>query len=301
MLRSAPFFPTTVEDYRKIVDDYDTWLFDCDGVIWRGGTPIEGAADVLRFLRSKGKRIIFVTNNPTHSRAAFKKRFAAMGVEASVDEIFSSAYASAVYISSVMKLPKDKKVYVVGMQGIEEELREQGIAVCGGTDPSDNTLESVDEPAVDPSVGAVLFSWDGSINYTKLSKAFQYLTRNPKCAFLCSDEDLTYPVEDGVLFLGTGALTATIRYALGRDPVCFGKPSKTMFECIEAKHKINPATTIMVGDRLDSDMAFGKNGGVATMLVLSGLACLADISDTSPVISDFVTGALTDFGVLRSP
>ncbi|KAK7439856.1 hypothetical protein VKT23_017427 [Stygiomarasmius scandens] len=300
MLRSSPFFPTTVEDYRKIVDDYDTWLFDCDGVIWKGNTPIQGAAEVSQFLRSRGKRIIFVTNNPTHSRATFKKKFAAMGVEASVDEIFSSAYASAVYISSVMKLPKDKKVYVIGMSGIEEELREQGITTCGGTDPSDNILEPIDNPAHDPSVAAVLCSYDSSINYAKLSKAFQYLTCNPDCAFLCSDEDLTYPVEDGVLFLGTGALTAMMRYSLGREPVNFGKPSRTMFESIIAKHDINPSRTIMIGDRLDADVAFGKNCGVATMLVLSGLASLADVSEVGPIVPDFVTEGLSDFCVLGS-
>ncbi|KAF5356620.1 hypothetical protein D9758_008202 [Tetrapyrgos nigripes] len=299
MQRSAPFFPITVQDYQKLVDDYDTWMFDCDGVIWKGNMPTEGAAEVLTFLRSKGKKIIFVTNNPTHSRETFKKKFARMGVEVAVDEIFSSAYASAVYISSVMKIPKEKKVYVIGMHGIEEELKEQGISVCGGTDPADNTLELVDTEIGNPSdVAAVLASWDSSINYTKLSKAFQYLTHNPDCAFFSSDDDLTYPVEGGVLFLGTGALSSMIRYALGREPVSFGKPSKTMFECIAAKHKIDPSRTVMIGDRLDADIAFGKNCGVATMLVLTGVASLADVSDIAPIMPDLVIPSIGDLRIL---
>ena len=79
------------------------------------------------------KAVMFVTNNATKSRKNYKKKFDSLGVEAHVDEIYGSAFAAAVYISSVMKMPKDKKVYVIGMDGLEEELRDEGIAYLGGT------------------------------------------------------------------------------------------------------------------------------------------------------------------------
>ena len=155
-------------------------------------------------------------------------------------------------------MPKDKKVYVIGMSGIEEELKEEGISYIGGTvrlstlsqslsqshssnhvivqDPTDNTLEpfSLANFIPDPSVGAVLCGLDTAINYTKLSKAFQYLLRNPGCAFLATNEDSTYPTADGLL-PGAGSISAPLRYAYAKDPISIGKPAGTMLECIKAK------------------------------------------------------------------
>ena len=152
-------------------------------------------------------------------------------------------------------MPKDKKVFVIGMGGLEEELRNEGIQYIGGTvrihlplerfnrrvrhilqDPADNTLEPFDSSSFkpDPSVGAVLCGLDTSINYTKLSKAFTYLTLNSECLFLATNEDSTYPAA-GALLPGAGAISAPIRFALNRDPVSIGKPARTMLDCIKAK------------------------------------------------------------------
>jgi len=202
-----------------------------------------------------------------------------------------------VYISSVMKLPKDKKVYVIGMSGIEEELREEGIEFCGGTDPADNTLEpfSMANFTLDPSVAVVLCGLDTSINYTKLSKAFQYLTRNEGCAFLATNEDSTFPDSSGLL-PGAGSLSAPIRFALGRDPLSTGKPSKTMLDCVRAKHDFDPTRTIMVGDRLNTDILFGREGGVSTLLVLTGITKLAEITgpNASDIVPEYVSESLGD-------
>ena len=158
-------------------------------------------------------------------------------------------------------------------------------------DPADNTLEpfTFANYTHDPDVGAVLCGLDLSINYTKLCKAFQCLTRNPGCLFLATNGDSTYPVASGTL-PGTGALWSTLRFALNKDPLVIGKPESTMLDCIKAKCvctriidvdptqltffscrvHFDPARTIMVGDRLSTDIMFGKSGGLATMLVMTG-------------------------------
>ncbi|KAH8112310.1 2-phosphoglycolate phosphatase [Phellopilus nigrolimitatus] len=314
---------STASDYEQLLDKYDTWLFDCDGVLWRGTHLIDGALEVLQLLRSKKKSIIFVTNNATLSRASYKKKFDKLGIEAHIDEIFGSAYASAVYLSTVVKLPKEKKVFVIGMAGLEEELRNEGVNFIGGTDPADNTLEpfSPSSYTLDSSVAAVLCGLDTAINYTKLSKAFIQLNTDPSCLFLATNEDSTYPAHGGVLLPGAGAISAPLRFALGRDPVSIGKPGKTMLDCIKAKHDFDPKRTIMVGDRLNTDILFGKQGGVATLLVLTGKkhleliplshssllttffmnAGISHESDLSPeaspvVIPDFVTNSIGDLG-----
>uniref|UniRef100_A0A0W0F2Q8 4-nitrophenylphosphatase n=1 Tax=Moniliophthora roreri TaxID=221103 RepID=A0A0W0F2Q8_MONRR len=274
--------------YTQLLDAYDTWMFDCDGVLWQGDRVIPGATDVLSLLRQRGKKVIFVTNNATKSRKSYKGKFDSLGVEAKVDEIYGSAYAAAVYISSVMKLPKDKKVYVIGMKGLEEELANEGVSFIGGTDPADNALQpfSLADFTLDPDVGAVVCGLDTSINYTKLSKAFQYLTRNPGCQFIATNEDSTYPTAEGLL-PGAGSIIAPLRYALGKDPIAIGKPAKTMLDCVQAKVHFDPKRTIMVGDRLNTDILFGQAGGITTEAEISG-------PNKSSTVPDFVTATIGD-------
>jgi 4-nitrophenyl phosphatase len=106
-------------------------------------------------------------------------------------------------------------------------------------DPRDNTLEPFDLATftLDSEVAAVVCGLDTQINYTKLSKAFQYLTRNPGCHFIATNEDSTFPTSAGLL-PGAGSVSAPLRYALGRNPVCTGKPSGTMLDCVKAKFVI---------------------------------------------------------------
>ena len=131
----------------------------------------------------------------------------------------------------------------------------------------------------------MLCGLDTKINYTKLSKALQYLHRNPACQFLVTNEDSTFPSAHGLL-PGSGSLSAPLRFALNRDPLGIGKPARTMLDCIQAKyaplsrwhrdshrfHRVhfNPERTIIIGDRLNADILFGQGGGLATLLVLTG-------------------------------
>ncbi|KAF9045284.1 p-nitrophenyl phosphatase [Panaeolus papilionaceus] len=292
---------SSLEDYKKILDDYDTWLFDCDGVLWRGDHLIEGVTEVLGILRQQNKKVVFVTNNATKSRKSYRSKFDQLGVDVHVDEIYGSAYAAAVYLSSVVKLPKEKKVYVIGMAGLEEELRDEGIAYLGGTDPNDNTLEPFDlsKFSPDPDVAAVVCGLDMKINYTKLSKAFQYLNGNPDCLFIATNEDSTYPSAAGLL-PGAGSISAPLRFALNRNPICTGKPASTMLDCVKAKVHFDPQRTIMVGDRLNTDILFGQNGGLKTLLVLTGITSEEEVFGPKPssIVPDFVTSTLGDFRIV---
>jgi len=157
------------------------------------------------------------------------------------------------------------------MKGLEEELHSEGIQTLGGTDPSDNTLApfSLATWERDPDVGAVVCGLDLSINYTKLSKAYQYLLHDPSVHFIVTNEDSTFPSQHGLL-PGGGSISAPLRFALGREPVVTGKPSQTMLDCIKAKVKFEEGRTIMVGDRLNTDILFGKQGGLKTLLVMTG-------------------------------
>ncbi|KAI9106171.1 HAD-like domain-containing protein [Phlyctochytrium arcticum] len=257
-----------IEDF---IDSIDTFLLDCDGVIWSGNHTIEGVQEVLDILRAKGKRLLFVTNNSTKSRSAYLKKFASLNIHASHEEIFGSSYAAAYYIANVLNFPKDKKVYVIGMDGVREELESEGIQYCT-EDDTENLADMNDMGHIkhNTDVGAVLLGFDLHINYKKLAKAFTYLHSDENVHFLATNSDLTFPA-GGTVYPGTGALLAALAAPMDRKPVILGKPHQPMLDVIVNKYHLDKSRTCMIGDRLDTDIAFGKAGGLKTLLVMTGV------------------------------
>ncbi|KAI8054421.1 HAD-like domain-containing protein [Syncephalis plumigaleata] len=262
---------TTKEEVNAFIDRFDTFLFDCDGVLWYGHTLIPGVEKALELLRNKGKRILFVTNNSTQSRQAYTKKFEKLGLTASENEIFGSSYAAAVYLQNVVNFPADKQVYVIGQSGICDELDAASIRHNNPRD-DDNSIdwEEVDNIVPDPSVGAVLVGFDVQVNYRKLAKAYVYLTSNPDCLFLATNDDSSFP-HHGRTFPGTGTIVTAVKGCTGREPRVLGKPHQTMLDCIVAKYDLDRTKTCMVGDRLNTDIQFGIQGGMSTLLVLTGV------------------------------
>ncbi|KAK4046186.1 hypothetical protein OIV83_006261 [Microbotryomycetes sp. JL201] len=286
----SPLELSSVDDYRQLLDQYDNFLFDLDGVVWEGDHVIPGAPEALQYLRSAGKRLFFVTNNATKSRESNKAKFDKMGIECQVDEIFSSAWASAAYLKKVLNFPDDKKVYVVGEKGIEDELDLFGIKHCGGTSPEDNVfvnLMDFSSITANPDIGAVLCGLDMHFNYKKIARAFKYLRENEvrpgePCLFVATNLDSTFPTH-GSVYPGGGATTAPLIYALGREPITVGKPEKAMLDSIVETHNIDKKRSLMVGDRLNTDILFGNNGGIDTMMVLTGINTKADYEKADAV------------------
>ncbi|KAI5960198.1 pho2 [Candida pseudojiufengensis] len=265
-----------------ILDKYDYFLFDCDGVLWLGDHLLPSIEETLTYLKQRNKTVIFVTNNSTKSRDDYLKKFAKMGITGiNKSEIFGSSFASAVYIDKILNLPKDKKIWVLGEEGIEKELKELGYTTVGGTDPKYSENGIVFDPntpllnEIDSNVGCVLCGLCFNINYLKLSMTMQYLIKdNKSIPFIATNIDSTFP-SHGKLLIGAGSIIETVSYASGRQPdaIC-GKPNQSMMNSIKAQLpglKEHPGKGLMIGDRLNTDMKFGKNGGLDTMLVLTGI------------------------------
>lgn len=125
----------------------------------------------------------------------------------------------------------------------------------------------------------MVVGFDIDLNYRKLAQACCHLRYSPNCTLFCAtNTDATYPLH-GHLFPGTGTLVRALQTAVGREPdLVFGKPNQLLLECIKEKYNIDPRRACMVGDRLDTDIAFGKRGGLKTLLVLSGVAKREDVS-----------------------
>uniref|UniRef100_A0A7N2KQT6 Phosphoglycolate phosphatase n=1 Tax=Quercus lobata TaxID=97700 RepID=A0A7N2KQT6_QUELO len=120
-----------LKNAEELINSVETFVFDCDGVIWKGDKLIDGVPETLDMLRSKGKRLVFVTNNSTKSRKQYGKKFETLGLNVNEEEIFASSFAAAAYLKSI-NFPKDKKVYVIGEDGILKELELAGFQYLGG-------------------------------------------------------------------------------------------------------------------------------------------------------------------------
>lgn len=284
----------SVEDKKALVDKVDCFIFDCDGVIWRGDSLIEGIPETLDMLRSMGKQLIFVTNNSTKSRAGYLRKFTDLGLSISANEIYSSSYAAAAYLESI-RFPKDKKVYVVGEVGILEELDLKGIRHSGGPADADKKVELAPGMFLehDHDIGAVVVGFDRHVNYYKIQYATLCIRENPGCLFVATNLDAVTHLTDAQEWAGNGAMVGAIKGSTKHEPTVVGKPADFMLSNIADTFGLRRDQICMVGDRLDTDVLFGKNGGLATCLVLSGVTSEEELlSPANKIVPDLYIDSL---------
>jgi len=288
-LQTGPTMPCT--EVSKLSDaevtnwfnSFDTVMTDCDGVLWVGAEAIPGSPDMIRRFRELGKRVFYVTNNSTKHRREYKAKVDKLGFGGDLDEIIGTAYLAASYLEQV-DFDKSKLVYVVGSTGITQELDDVGIKYLPiGPDniPEDGkwTLETLKFQPVplNPDVRAVIAGFDINISFKKILKGASY-ANIPGSIFIATNTDEQFPMKGTDLVIpGTGSMVAAVSTAAGRKPIVLGKPSKFMFEIVQKRHpSIKPERTLMIGDRANTDILLGKNCGLQTLLVGSGVHSLAE-------------------------
>jgi 4-nitrophenyl phosphatase len=248
---------------------------------------------------------VFVTNNSTKSREEYLKKLTKLNIPATTEDIFGSAYSSAIYISRILKLPPGKdKVFVIGELGIEKELTSEGVRFIGGTDEKfrrDITPEDfsgiADGSLLDPEVGVVLAGLDFHVNYLKMAHGLHYLRRGAK--FLATNTDSTLPLHHD-LFLGAGSVFAPLVYASGQKPLELGKPSQAMMDAVEGKFRLDRARTCMIGDRLNTDIKFGIDGKLGgTLHVQTGVDKKEDWQKEGAIaVPSFYVDKLSDLRII---
>nr|XP_058960703.1 glycerol-3-phosphate phosphatase-like [Pocillopora verrucosa] len=271
---------------RNFIASIDTFIFDCDGVLWNEAGPLDGVVEVLQELRRLGKRVFFATNNSSKSRMAYLKKFEKFGIVAYEEEIYGTAYAVAYYLKEILKF--EKKVFTIGTTGMVEELDAMNIQHTGsGVGWIIFTL--------DPEVGAVICGFDEHFSFHKLIKAASYLAKD-SCLFIATNLDDRFPFnQNGVVIPGTGCLVISVEAAARRKAKVIGKPERVMFECIQSRHAIDPSKTCMIGDRLNTDIMFGNNCGLRTVLVLTGISSLKDVENVQTSVSPDNMNLVPDF------
>ena len=195
------------------------FIFDCDGVIWRGDHVIDKVPMVLDKLRELKKKIFFVTNNSTKSRKGYLKKFTELGLNVQAEEIFSSSFAAAAYLDQTRFINTKKKVYVIGDVGIGEELDLLGIPHFGGPSDAGKTIKLAPGVKVehDHDVGAVIVGFDANINYYKIQYAQLCINENPGCEFIATNLDAVTHLTEAQEWAGNGAM---VTYSLDDESYC---------------------------------------------------------------------------------
>jgi 4-nitrophenyl phosphatase len=214
--------------------DPRTYVFDLDGVIYRGNEPQPHASETLRELRLRGHKISFFTNNSTKSREDYKAKLDGMNIPVSLDEIMTSAYATALYLQEQGRT--GSCVYVVGENGLVHELESTGMEI----------LQNSHNGRAD----FVVVGLDKQFTYEKMMCAQQHILAGAK--FIATNTDATFPVEEGVVIPGGGAIVSSIETASGIEPMVIGKPQTYALSKLLQIAGGTPERSIMIGDRLES-------------------------------------------------
>jgi 4-nitrophenyl phosphatase len=254
-------------------------ILDVDGTVVRGDEPLAGARAGLDAIEAAGLRRLFVSNNPTKAPAAYESRFARAGFDVSADEVVTAATTTTAYLAD---RDDDARHYVVGEDGLRELLREAGLELV--TDPTRATV--------------LVASIDRDFDYDELCVAMRVLA-DDSVAFVGTDPDMVIPAADGDV-PGSGAVINAIAGVAGRDPdIVLGKPSRPATDLVLSRIGLPAERCLVVGDRLDTDVAMGAAAGMTTALVRTGVTDDAALA-ASEVDPDYVLDSLADLdGILR--
>ncbi|RQG91721.1 HAD-IIA family hydrolase [Natrarchaeobius halalkaliphilus] len=252
--------------------DYEGVILDVDGTIVLGSELIPGAIEGISALEDASCSRLLFSNNPTRGSDHYGDKLDPHGIDVGPDTVLTSATVSASYLSETYD---DERVFLVGGDRLASILDEAGVSLT-------------DEPA---EAEVVLGSFDRAFSYEGLSAALDALENG--VPFYGTDPDATIPVDGGTI-PGSGAILAAMEAVAGREPdAILGKPSSIAASAAKRRLEIDAEDTLVVGDRLDTDIALGEQAGMTTALVLTGVTDRSAVA-SSPVKPDYVLDSLAD-------
>lgn len=255
--------------------DVRSVVLDVDGTLVRGEESIPGASETVARLRERGLDVLLFSNNPTRTPTEVADWLADLGFTVAPEEVLTSGALTADFVAG--EYP-GSATFLVGEPGLRAMLDARGIPLVADPDAAEVVVASIDREFTYEKLRAALWALDGA-------------------AFLATDPDPTIPAADRPV-PGSGAIVAAVAEAAGRDPdAMLGKPAETAAEAVESRVAGRGAEILVVGDRLDTDVAMGERAGMTTALALSGITTRAD-AERSDVTPDFVVDSVADVETL---
>lgn len=230
------------------------YLIDMDGVLVSGKTLIPGADEFISRLEERGAEFLVLTNNPLYTPGDLAHRFQAIGLGVPAERIFTSAMATARFLAT--QKPSGT-AFVIGESGLTEPIHEAGYVI---TD-------------LDPDY--VVLGETHAYNLGRITKAIRLIAEGAR--FIATNPDPSGPTEEGIV-PACGAMAALIEAASGKSPFFVGKPNPLMMRTALNYLDVHSEDTVMIGDRMDTDIVAGVESGMDTILVLSGVTERADVN-----------------------
>jgi NagD protein len=231
----------------------ECWLSDMDGVLVREEHALPGAGEFLARLIERDRRWLVLTNNSIFTPRDLSARLAHSGLDIPEESIWTSALATAAFLSD--QLPGGS-AYVIGEAGVTTALHEVGYTLT------------------DRNPDFVVLGETRTYSFEAITRAIRLIETGAR--FIATNPDVTGPSEEGPL-PATGSVAALITAATGRKPYFVGKPNPMMLRSALNRIEAHSENTMMVGDRMDTDIVAGIEAGLDTILVLSGSTRVADI------------------------
>ena len=246
-----------------ITENIKALIIDMDGVVWRSDAPIGDLPRIFDRIRERGLKFTFATNNGTKTPEEYAERLLGFGVKVETEQIITSARALAHMLGQ--KFPRGTKIFMIGENGIRVALEEKGYEILSVEDA--------------PQAEAVVFGIDRTINFQKVAEAT--LLINSGVPFYATNSDRTFPIPRGEI-PGAGSWLAVLTSATNIQPTIAGKPFPFMMDFALEQMGTSKADTLVVGDRLETDIASGQSAGFPTALVLSGVTTPSMAAEWSP-------------------
>lgn len=249
-------------------------ILDMDGVIWKSDAPIGDLPAIFKRIRERGLKFVFATNNGTKTPEEYQRKLADLGVEIEAAQVVTSAMGIAFLLAQ--KHPRGTKIFMIGEEGIRSALEEKGFEILG-----------VDRAS---EAEAVVMGIDRGINFQKIVEA-TLLVRAGR-PFYTTNTDRTFPTPRGEI-PGSGAWLSIITTATGIQPTVAGKPFPYLIELSLERLGTKKEETLVVGDRLETDIAAGQSVGCPTTLVLSGVSTKQEAEAWNPA-PDMIAESLSE-------
>jgi len=247
------------------------WLFDLDGTVYRGEALVPGADETIAVLRADGRRVAFLSNKPLETRDDYARKLTRLGVPAAPDDVGNSSLVLARHLAA---LDAGAPIFVIGEPPLLAELRAHGFEV-----------------RADHRVRWVVIAFDRTFDYAKLNTALQAVRQGAR--LIATNPDRTCPTEDGEIPDCAG-MTAAVEAVTGaRVEIVVGKPSPIILDVALARLGVPAAEAVVVGDRIETDIVMGKQRGLATVLVLTGVT-RADDPRVAGIAPDLVLPSIRD-------